>query len=177
MGFSYTYDQLNRLVQKSYPDTSTVSYVYDDDSRLTQVTDPTGTYQFTFDNMGRLTGTSTQSAFLTSRRFTTAYSGVYPERSRRDAAALRSAPARIFSSAYQRSSRVNSLSLPLVQKTPVTSLRLSIWALNLGGQTQSNRARPPSRDEVSSPLLAPSGEIRSHGSLRGDGAIRIPTAT
>jgi RHS repeat-associated protein len=71
---TYTYDQLNRLTQKSYPDTSTVNYTYDDDSRLTQVTDPTGTYQFTFDNMGRLTGTSTQYAFLTSRSFTTTYS-------------------------------------------------------------------------------------------------------
>ena len=70
---TYTYDQLNRLVQKSYPDTSTVNYTYDDDSRLTHVTDPTGTYQFTFDNMGRLTGTSTQYAFLTSRTFTTGY--------------------------------------------------------------------------------------------------------
>jgi YD repeat-containing protein len=46
---------LNRLAQKSYPDTTTVNYTYDLDSRLTQVTDPTGTYQFTFDNMGRLT--------------------------------------------------------------------------------------------------------------------------
>jgi hypothetical protein len=51
------------------------------DSRLTQacterserVTDPTGTYQFRSDNMGRLTGTSTQYAFLTSRMLTTSY--------------------------------------------------------------------------------------------------------
>src|SRR5271157_327481 len=50
-----------------------VNYTYDNDSRLTQVTDPTGTYQFTFDNMGRLTGTSTQYAFLTSRMLTTSY--------------------------------------------------------------------------------------------------------
>ena len=50
-----------------------VNYTYDNDSRLTQVTDPTGTYQFTFDNMGRLTGTSTQYAFLTSRTLTTSY--------------------------------------------------------------------------------------------------------
>jgi YD repeat-containing protein len=70
---SYSYDQLNRLTQKSHPDTTTVNYTYDNDSRLTQVTDPTGTYQFTFDNMGRLTGTSTQYAFLTSRSFTTSY--------------------------------------------------------------------------------------------------------
>jgi RHS repeat-associated protein len=67
------YDQLNRLTQKSYPDTSQVNYTSDDDSRLTQVTDPTGTYHFTFDNMGRLTGTSTQYAFLTSRTLTTSY--------------------------------------------------------------------------------------------------------
>lgn len=56
---SYTYDQLNRLTQKTYPDSTTVNYTYNNDSRLTQVTDVTGTYQFTFDNMGRLTGTTT----------------------------------------------------------------------------------------------------------------------
>jgi RHS repeat-associated protein len=70
---AYTYDQLNRLAQKAYPDSSTVNYTYDNDSRLTQVSDPTGTYQFTFDNMGRLTATTTQYSFLTSRAFTTAY--------------------------------------------------------------------------------------------------------
>jgi len=30
-----------------------------------QVNDPTGTYGFSYDNMGRLTGTSTQYSFLT----------------------------------------------------------------------------------------------------------------
>jgi RHS repeat-associated protein len=69
---TYTYDQLNRLTQKSYPDSSTVNYTYDLDSRLTQVIDPTGTYSFTFDNMGRLTGTTTSYTFLT-RNFTTSY--------------------------------------------------------------------------------------------------------
>ena len=44
------------------------------DSRLTQVTDPTGTYSFTFDNMGRLTNTTTSYTFLTGRNFTTSYS-------------------------------------------------------------------------------------------------------
>ncbi len=58
---------------KTYPDTTTVNYTYDNDSRLTQVSDPTGTYQFTFDNMGRLSGTTTSYAFLTSRAFTTSY--------------------------------------------------------------------------------------------------------
>ena len=71
---TYTYDQLNRLTQKSYPDTSTVNYTYDLDSRQTQVTDPTGTYQFTFDNMGRLTSASASYTFLTARSFTTGYS-------------------------------------------------------------------------------------------------------
>src|SRR5271165_5981144 len=70
---TYTYDQSNRLTQKSYPDTTTVNYTYDNDSRLTQVVDPTGTYAFTFDNMGRLTNTNTSYAFLTGRNFTTAY--------------------------------------------------------------------------------------------------------
>jgi YD repeat-containing protein len=70
---AYTYDQLNRLTLKTYPDNSTVNYTYDNDSRLTQVTDPTGAYSFTFDNMGRLTNTSTQYAFLTGRSFTTSY--------------------------------------------------------------------------------------------------------
>jgi len=50
-----------------------VNYTYDNDSRLTQVTDPTGTYQFTFDNMGRLTNTTTSYAFLAGRNFTTSY--------------------------------------------------------------------------------------------------------
>ncbi|MGB7847221.1 MAG: RHS repeat-associated core domain-containing protein, partial [Candidatus Acidiferrum sp.] len=70
---TYTYDQLNRLTQKSYPDTTVVNYTYDNDSRLTQVTDATGTYQFTLDNMGRLSGTTTQYAFLAGRNFTTSY--------------------------------------------------------------------------------------------------------
>ena len=71
---TYAYDGLNRLAQKSYPDTTTVNYTYDLDSRLTQVTDPTGTYQFTFDNMGRLTSATTSYTFLTARNFTTGYS-------------------------------------------------------------------------------------------------------
>jgi RHS repeat-associated protein len=70
---TYTYDQLNRLGKKTYPDTTTVNYTYDNDSRLTQVSDPTGAYQFTLDNMGRLTGTTTSYAFLAGRNFTTGY--------------------------------------------------------------------------------------------------------
>lgn len=70
---TYTYDALNRLAHKSYPDLTSVSYSYDGASRLTQAADPTGTYMFTYDNLGRLTQTSTQYAFLSSRTFTTFY--------------------------------------------------------------------------------------------------------
>jgi len=70
---NYVYDQVNRLTQKSYPNSTAVNYTYDADSRLTQVNDPTGTYSFTFDNMGRLTATTTSYAFLSGRNFTTHY--------------------------------------------------------------------------------------------------------
>ena len=36
---TYAYDGLNQLTQKSYPDSTTVNYTYDLDSRLTQVPD------------------------------------------------------------------------------------------------------------------------------------------
>jgi YD repeat-containing protein len=65
---------LNRLTAKTYPDSTTVNYTYDNDSRLTQVTDATGAYQFTFDKMGWLTATTTQYSFLPSRSFSTSYS-------------------------------------------------------------------------------------------------------
>ena len=70
----YSYDSLNRMTTKTYPDGTAVNYTYDNDSQLTKVTDATGTYQFMFDNMGRLIGTSTQYSFLTSKTFTTSYS-------------------------------------------------------------------------------------------------------
>lgn len=60
-------------MQKEYPDSSTVSYVYDHNSRLTQVSDATGTYDFAYDDLGRLTGTETAYSFLTSRTFTVSY--------------------------------------------------------------------------------------------------------
>jgi len=70
---SYSYDFLNRLSTKQYPDGTAVNYTYDPLSRLTQVSDPTGNYAFTYDNMGRLTGTSTQYAFLNGQTLTNAY--------------------------------------------------------------------------------------------------------
>jgi RHS repeat-associated protein len=62
----YGYDFLNRLTSKQYPDATSVTYNYDPLSRLVQVADATGTYSFDYDNLGRLTGTTTQYSFLTT---------------------------------------------------------------------------------------------------------------
>jgi len=70
---TYAYDQLNRLTSKTYPDSSTVTFTYDSDGRLTREVDPTGTYQFVFDNMGRPTQSTASYAFLASRSFTNSY--------------------------------------------------------------------------------------------------------
>jgi RHS repeat-associated protein len=69
----YVYDALNRLTQKSYPNSTSVNYIYDLASKVQQVSDPTGTYGFSYDNMGRLTGTTTQYAFVTGT-YTNSYS-------------------------------------------------------------------------------------------------------
>ena len=50
----YVYDALNRLSHKGYPDSTGVDYVYDLVGKIQQVSDPTGTYGFAYDNMGRL---------------------------------------------------------------------------------------------------------------------------
>jgi YD repeat-containing protein len=44
-----------------------VDYVYDLVGKIQQVNDPTGTYAFAYDNMGRLIGTTTSYSFLTRR--------------------------------------------------------------------------------------------------------------
>jgi YD repeat-containing protein len=69
----YSYDALNRMTSKSYPDGSSVTYTYDLAGRLTQGQDPTGTYGLTYDNMDRLTQTTTSYSFLTARSFTISY--------------------------------------------------------------------------------------------------------
>ena len=63
-----------------------MNYTYDLDSRLTQVTDPTGPYQFMFDfsfwrapsrartRRERLTAAKSSYSFLTARSLTTSYS-------------------------------------------------------------------------------------------------------
>ena len=70
---TYVYDALNRLTHKGYPDSTGVDYVYDLVGKIQQVNDPTGTYAFAYDNMGRLIGTTTSYSFLTGRSFTNAY--------------------------------------------------------------------------------------------------------
>jgi RHS repeat-associated protein len=69
---NYVYDALNRLSSKTYPDTTSVAYTYDLVGKVLSVNDPTGTYGFSYDNMGRLTGTSTAYSFLTGT-YTNAY--------------------------------------------------------------------------------------------------------
>jgi YD repeat-containing protein len=65
----YVYDSLYRMTSKTYPDETSASYVYDLVGKIQQVSDPTGTYAFAFDNMGRLIGTSTQYTFLPGYNF------------------------------------------------------------------------------------------------------------
>jgi len=56
-------DVLYRLTQKTYPNTTNVEYVYDLVGKLQQVSDPTGTYGFAYDNMG-LISTTTNYTFV-----------------------------------------------------------------------------------------------------------------
>jgi YD repeat-containing protein len=56
----YVYDAMNRLSSKTYPDQTALDYIYDLAGKVQQVSDPTGTYGFSYDNMGRLIGTGPQ---------------------------------------------------------------------------------------------------------------------
>jgi RHS repeat-associated protein len=69
----YLYDALYRLSSKTYPDSTSVEYAYDLAGKVQQVSDPTGTYGFSYDNMGRLIGTSTQYAYLPGFNFQNTY--------------------------------------------------------------------------------------------------------
>lgn len=70
---NYVYDALDRLTHKGYPDATGVDYVYDLVGKIKQVTDPTGTYGFAYDNMGRMIGTTTQYSFLPGITYSNAY--------------------------------------------------------------------------------------------------------
>jgi RHS repeat-associated protein len=67
------YDALYRMTSKTYPDSSSANYVYDLVGKIQQVSDPTGTYGFAYDNMGRLIGTATQYSFLPGYSFQNSY--------------------------------------------------------------------------------------------------------
>jgi len=70
----YAYDSLYRMLSKAYPDSTSANYVYDLVGKLQQVSDPTGTYGFTYDSMGRVIGTTTQYSFLPGHNFQNNYS-------------------------------------------------------------------------------------------------------
>jgi RHS repeat-associated protein len=70
---SYVYDALNRLTHKGYPDSTGVDFIYDLVGKIKQVTDPTGTYGFAYDNMGRMIGTTTQYTFIPNQTYSNTY--------------------------------------------------------------------------------------------------------
>ena len=69
----YVYDALNRMTHKGYPDSTGVDYIYDLVGKIQHVNDPTGSYGFAYDNMGRLIGTTTQYAFLPGQTYNAVY--------------------------------------------------------------------------------------------------------
>jgi len=70
---SYVYDAVNRLSRKGYPDSTGVDYIYDLVGKIQHVNDPTGSYGFAYDNMGRLIGATTSYSFLPGQTFSNAY--------------------------------------------------------------------------------------------------------
>jgi YD repeat-containing protein len=50
--------------------------------KILQVNDPTGTYAFAYDNMERLTGTTTTYSFLSNTPFSNSYSEPVPSAAR-----------------------------------------------------------------------------------------------
>jgi RHS repeat-associated protein len=55
---NYTYDDLNRLTQISYPGSITATYAYDALSRMTSATNENGAVSLSYDNRGRVSGTT-----------------------------------------------------------------------------------------------------------------------
>lgn len=70
---NYYYDYQSRLVRKLYPDSSQVNYTFDATGRLTQVSDASGVYAFTYDNMNRLTVAGANYSFDSVGNYTVKY--------------------------------------------------------------------------------------------------------
>jgi RHS repeat-associated protein len=97
---SYTYDALNRLLSKS----TGVQYTYDLAGRSTQVSDATGNYGFTYDNMDRLIGTTTQYTFVPG-----AYSNSYTYDAGSNRTSLTAPDGSITTYGYDTLNRLNGL--------------------------------------------------------------------
>ena len=65
---------MNRLTQKNEPGAISAEHTYDLVGKILQVNDPTGTYAFAYDNVGRLTGTTTTYSFLPNTPYANSYS-------------------------------------------------------------------------------------------------------
>jgi RHS repeat-associated protein len=63
---AYAYDNLNRLTTISYPNSTQASYTYDALSHLLTATNENGTVSFTYDSMGRVTGTTDVFGIISS---------------------------------------------------------------------------------------------------------------
>jgi RHS repeat-associated protein len=100
----YLYDALYRLTQKTYPDTTNVEYAYDLANKVLQVGDPTGTYGFAYDNMGRLVGTSTSYTFVTGT-----YSNSYTYDAASNRTSLTAPDGSISTYGYDTLNRLNGL--------------------------------------------------------------------
>ena len=100
----YLYDALYRLTQKTYPDTTNVEYAYDLANKVLQVSDPTGTYGFAYDNMGRLISTTANYTFVTGT-----YTNSYTYDAASNRTSLTAPDGSISTYGYDTLNRLNSL--------------------------------------------------------------------
>jgi RHS repeat-associated protein len=156
---SYAYDALDRLTSKEYPDSSAVDYVYDNLSRLTQATDATGTYGFSYDNLGRLTGTATTYSFLSGRTLTNSYT--YDAASNR--VSMTDPEGGITSYAYDNLNRLTGL-------TDFNSNAFGFGYDSLGRRTSLTRPNGVNTGYTYDSLSRLLSEIHAMGGITRDGA-------
>jgi RHS repeat-associated protein len=128
---NYVYDALNRLSHKGYPDSTGVDYIYDLVGKIKQVTDPTGSYGFAYDNMGRLIGTTTQYSFIPTKTFSMSYG--YDKASNR--ASFTDAEGGVTSYVYDSLNRLQTLTPP----TAISSGAFGFGYDNLNRRTSLTR--------------------------------------